>query len=111
NAGLYHRMRGHRQQPLFAIRQLWTDATPWRNGSYLWDELTAMLAVDPTLAAIGPARIEVITDGDGAGRTVAHAAGHEVLIAGRPDRRRTETEFLTVLSGASGGGEHHGGHG
>lgn len=106
DAGIYERMRGHREQPLFAIRQLWTDSTPWRNGSFLWDELTAMLAVDPSLAPLGTARITVVTAGDDAGRTLPASDGHEVLVAGRPNRRRAETAFLTTLAGASGGGEH-----
>ena len=101
NEGLYRRMRGRDQNPaMYAVRQLWTAGTPWRNGSFLWDELTAMLAVDPALAPSGATRIEVVTQGADAGRTIPAADGHEVLVAGRPDRRRAESEFLAVLNGA-----------
>lgn len=102
NKGLYSRMRGRDQAPpLFAVRQLWTAATPWTNGSFLWDELTAMLAVDPTLAPVGSLRITVRTDGAEAGRTVAAADGEHVLVAGRPDRRRAEDAFVATLAGSA----------
>lgn len=99
--GLYRRMNDPQANPAErAVLALWTAAVPWQNQMYLWDELTAMVAVDPSLAPAGPAHIEVITSGAQAGRTVASSDGHEVLVAGRPDRRRAETEFLAGLAGA-----------
>ena len=81
---------------------LWTAAIPWQSGFFLWDELTAALAVDPTLAPVASMQLEVVTAGPEAGRTVPTAGGEEVLVAGRPDRRRVEHEFLSGLAGIDG---------
>jgi inosine-uridine nucleoside N-ribohydrolase len=81
------------------LRDLWSAAEPWRTGFFLWDELTAALAVEPALAPVGPMRIEVITEGTEAGRTVSSVDGAEVLVAGRAARRAVEAELLAGLAG------------
>lgn len=93
DAGLAARM------PAGPLRELWEVGKPWQTGLFLWDELTAVLAGRPELARVGPMRIDVVTEGTEVGRTVADAAGREVMVVGRPDRRAVEDEFLAGLAG------------
>ena len=102
SVGLYERMGDAVQTPaLSAVHRMWGAARPWQTGFFLWDELTAMLAVDESLASTGTMRISVVTSGADAGRTAASADGVEVLVAGRPNRGRVERGFVEVLAGPS----------
>src|SRR4029079_169141 len=60
------------------VHDLWSAAMPWQHGFQLWDELTAVGAVDPAITAVAEQRIAVITDGPDAGRTVIRADGAPV---------------------------------
>lgn len=100
DAALYRRIRALDSPVGTTLADLWAAASPWEQpGFSLWDELTAVLAVDPSLAARGPLSIAVVTDGTASGRTVPRADGHTVDVVGRPDRRAVEAELLAVWGG------------
>ncbi len=102
--GLYRRLTQIDDSPAAeAVLDLWTGAMPWRIDMFLWDELTAVVAAEPALAPLVPQRIEMVTSGPDAGRTVTSADGVEVLVAGRPDRRAVEAELLDRLAAAPAG--------
>jgi inosine-uridine nucleoside N-ribohydrolase len=83
------------------VHDLWSAAMPWQHGFELWDELTAVVAVDPTIAGVGEQRIEVITDGPDAGRTVIRPDGAPVRIVTAPDRRTVEERLIAGLTGST----------
>ena len=84
--------------PARVLGDLWADASWWEGPSYLWDELTAVLAVEPSLATFASMRVAVDVEGPDAGRTSIDSDGAEVLVAANPDRRSVEDELLATLA-------------
>jgi inosine-uridine nucleoside N-ribohydrolase len=70
-------------------------------GLYFWDQLTAALLVDETLATGSARTIEVVLDQDrtAAGVTVDSAAGSEMTVIDSVDTGRFETHFLSAIAG------------
>lgn len=98
--GLYREMNDPRGNPAERVMlDLWTASIPWQNGFYLWDELTAIVAVDPSVAPVGTQAISVVTHGTEAGRTRPDAGGTVISVVGRPERLAVEREFLAGLAG------------
>ncbi len=85
------------------VAQLWSVARPWESGLFLWDELTAVVAVDPSMVTISDQSVAIIIDGDDAGRTVVDPHGTTVQIATAPDRRRVEAALVERLTAEDGG--------
>ena len=70
-------------------------------GLYFWDQLTAALLVDQTLATSSTRSIEVVLSEDRTetGVTVETAAGSEVTVIDTVDVGRFETHFLSAIAG------------
>jgi pyrimidine-specific ribonucleoside hydrolase len=69
-------------------------------GFYLWDELAAMVAVDPTIVATASLPVSVVTTGPRRGATVHDPAGRELVVAtGVPDPDLVYVRFLSGVAG------------
>lgn len=81
-----------------AVHDLFEANRPWDFGFYFWDELTAAIAVDESLAAIADRSLEIVIDGDDAGRTLPVADGDRVRVAAAPDVERFRQDLLMILN-------------
>ena len=98
----FNALAGHRTTPAAdAVHDLLAAARPFDRGFYFWDELTAAVALDPTLATFDEQPIIVDVAGPEQGRTRIDAAGTLVRIARAADADRFESEFLTTLNAGS----------
>ncbi|MFG1700980.1 nucleoside hydrolase [Nonomuraea sp. NPDC049309] len=66
---------------------------------YWWDPLAAMSAVRPGHVGFTRGRIDVVTDGPSAGRTVLSPTGRVIQYATTADTAAFEQRFLNVLNG------------
>ena len=86
-----------------AVFDLFRTGRPWDTGFSFWDELTAAIAVDESLAVIDERQVAVVTDASDAdwsdlGRTVTATGGDLVRVASQPDRQRFEAGLLGTLT-------------
>ena len=72
---------------------------PPRQRPYFWDELTAAIAVDESLATFHDARLGITTEGPDAGRITHDNMGADVRVAAAPDVARFESALLAGLNG------------
>jgi inosine-uridine nucleoside N-ribohydrolase len=68
---------------------------------FLWDPLAAMAATDPALVPTQRTPIEVIVEGEDAGRTLEAPAGSPVDVATAPDAGTVVDHFLRTLAGVA----------
>lgn len=85
-----------------AVTMLSADTELMRGGGgYFWDQLTAALLVDESLAGFETMRLGVVTDGgpESVGAINRASDGSEVRVAVTVDAERFEREFLSALAG------------
>jgi purine nucleosidase len=66
---------------------------------FWWDPLAAMTAVRPGVVGFESARLDVVTSGPSAGRTVASTSGLKNTFGSTADRAGFEAGFLDALNG------------
>jgi inosine-uridine nucleoside N-ribohydrolase len=72
-----------------------------RGGSFFWDPLAAVALTRPGLVRTAPRKLDVVTSGDAAGRTIAAAGGATTDVVSAVDRVGFERELIgTLLDGA-----------
>jgi inosine-uridine nucleoside N-ribohydrolase len=104
NEAWFSRLADHHGSPsASAVFDLYRSGRPWETGFSFWDELTAAIAVDESLAVFDQRLVAVVTDASDAGwsdlgRTVMATGGDPVRVASQPDRQRFEAELLSTLA-------------
>jgi inosine-uridine nucleoside N-ribohydrolase len=66
---------------------------------FLWDPLAAIAATDPSLVPTSSRALDVVVDGDDAGRTVEASSGTPVDVALAPSAEAVVDHFLRTLAG------------
>lgn len=98
--GWFERLNDSPDAPAAAvITDLWSSARPWEIEMYMWDELTAAVAIDPSLASTTTQRVTIAVDGPAIGSTLVDPDGSPISVAANPDRRAVEDELLHRLTG------------
>jgi inosine-uridine nucleoside N-ribohydrolase len=95
-------LEGHETSAAQMVVTMLTQSKELTDGTlFLWDQATAALAVDDSLATYENVNIEVLLDEDRsiAGTTVIADGGTEMRVATAIDVERFETEFLSTLAG------------
>jgi inosine-uridine nucleoside N-ribohydrolase len=95
-------LEGHETSAAQMVVTMLTQSKELTDGTlFLWDQATAALVVDDSLATYENVNVEVLLDEDRsiAGTTVIADSGTEMRVATAIDVERFETEFLSTLAG------------
>lgn len=97
-------LAAHHATPEAAFLNDYLAVNPLSGGLYHWDDLTAVIATDETVATFEERRITVVEEGgQQAGVTVESPDGAPMRVAVDADRAGFERLFYTAITGEGGG--------
>lgn len=100
---MYEALVAHRDaSPVAGFVADYLEAAPLFGGLYQWDELAAVVAVDPSVATFEDRDLAIVEEGGAAaGATIESAQGRPVRVAVDADRNAFEEVFYQAVIGTS----------